>query len=89
LLDIEGWISEAAGDAVATRHVQRLIDYCERFDLGSERGISRDDLFPNLRIAGFEKRVNLAFIVYENEVVFINIFYGGQNWEAAFLEEDT
>ena len=88
LLEIEAWIAETAGDAIATRYVQRLIDYCDRFDVASERGARRDDLFPNLRIAGFEKRVTLAFLVYEDEVVFINIFYGGQDWEAAFRDEE-
>lgn len=89
LLEIERWIAEAAGDVVAARYIQRLIDYCERFDIASERGIRRDDLFPNLRITGFEKRVNLAFLVYEEEVVFINIFYGGQDWVAAFRDDET
>lgn len=89
LLEIERWIAEAAGDVVAARYVQRLINYCEQFDVASERGIRRDDLFPNLRITGFEKRVNLAFLVYEEEVVFINIFYGGQDWEATFRDEET
>ena len=89
LLEIERWIAEGAGEVVAARYMQRLIDYCERFDMASERGTRRDDLFLNLRIAGFEKRVTLAFLVYEDEVVFINIFYGGQDWEAAFRDEET
>ncbi|MDZ4366104.1 MAG: type II toxin-antitoxin system RelE/ParE family toxin [Afipia sp.] len=43
-----------------------------------ERGTRRDDLSPGLRIVGFERRVTIAFVVEEDEVIVLNILYGGR-----------
>jgi toxin ParE1/3/4 len=52
------------------------------------RGIKRDDVRPGLRITGYRKRVAIAFHVDEERVNIIGIFYGGQDYEAALLEEE-
>ena len=49
------------------------------------RGTLRDDIRPDLRIVGFERRLTLAFMVEEERVVFLRVFSGGQNWEAPEL----
>jgi hypothetical protein len=54
---------------------------CLGFDTVSERGYRRDD---GLRIVGFERRVTIAFVVDENQVMILRLFYGGQNWEDKF-----
>jgi toxin ParE1/3/4 len=64
--------------------VERLENGCLRFDFASERGYARDDLLPGLRIAGFERRVTMAFVVMEEQVSILRFFYGGRDWEKEF-----
>ena len=59
---------------------------CLGFDLASERGRKRDDVRPGLRIAGFERRVTVAFMVENDRVIILRLFYGGQEWEREFSE---
>ena len=49
----------------------------------SERVMRRDDLRSGLRIIGFERRVTLAFVVGERDVLIFRLFYGGPSWEGA------
>ena len=65
-------------------YIERLEAWCLGFDLASERGHARNDIRPGLRIVGFERRVIVAFTVDEDRVVFLRVFYGGQDWEHAF-----
>lgn len=46
-------IAEAASPATALSYVERIDNYVRRFDIASERGVSRDDIRPGLRIVGF------------------------------------
>ena len=52
----------------------------------SERGHKRDDIRPGLRIAGFQRRVTIAFTVTETRVTILRLFYGGRNWEPLIEE---
>ncbi len=80
LVALYDWLSNAAGAKTALSYIERLESYCKGFDLGSERGHARDDIRQGLRIAGFERRVTIAFMVEDNRVVILRLFYGGQNW---------
>ncbi len=80
LVALYDWIANAAGATTALSYIERLEDYCIGFDLASERGSVRDDIRPGLRIVGFERRVTIAFMVEENRVVILRIFYGGRDW---------
>lgn len=84
LLKLYDCIAEAAGIDIAMGYLERLEEYCQRFDLASERGQLRDDIRPGLRVVGFEKRVSIAFFVEEERVVILRLYYGGQDWEASF-----
>jgi len=83
LLKLYDWIAEAAGPAVALPYLERIEAYCAGFDLASERGTKRDDVRRGLRIAGFERRVTIAFTVSDARVVILRVFYGGQDWQEA------
>ncbi|MGH6754736.1 MAG: hypothetical protein ACREDP_21480 [Bradyrhizobium sp.] len=48
----------------------------------------RDDLFPGLRTIGFERRVTIAFVVTADMVLIEGIFYGGQDFEASFRDDE-
>ena len=81
LVQIYEWIAERAGTRTALGYVERIEDYCSRFDLASERGTARDDIRPGLRIIGFERRLTIAIIVEPDRVTILRIFYGGADWE--------
>ena len=65
LLALYDWTANAASRGIALSYLERLEAYCLAFDLASERGHLREDIRPGLRIAGFEKRVTIAFVVQE------------------------
>jgi toxin ParE1/3/4 len=71
------YIAARAGDGRAMAYVERIEAYCLGFADFPERGTRRDDLFPGLRIVGFEGRVTLAFLVGADTVSFLRVLYGG------------
>lgn len=73
------FIAERSGDDRAMAYIERIETYCRGFTDFPERGTRRDDLFSGLRIAGFERRVTLAFLVEADKVVFLRILYGGRD----------
>ena len=81
LLALYEWISAKASPHVAISYIDRLERYCSSFDLASERGHARDDIRPGLRIIGFERRITIAFMVRDQTVTILRLFYGGQNWD--------
>lgn len=81
LLALYEWISAKASPDVAMAYIGRFERYCSGFDLASARGHARDDIRPGLRIIGFERRVTIAFMVTDQAVTILRLFYGGQNWE--------
>jgi len=82
LLALYDWIADAADAQTAINYIDRLETYCMGFSHASERGQLRDDIRPNLRITGFERRMTIAFSVDTERVVILRIFYGGRDWEA-------
>jgi toxin ParE1/3/4 len=80
-LRLYDWIADAAGESVAEGYIARIEAWCTNLDLASERGRRRDDLRKGLRIAGFERRVTIAFTVDTHQVTILRVFYGGQDWE--------
>ncbi len=84
LLQLYDHIAAAASPAIALAYLERLEDYCSRFDLASERGQLRNDIRPGLRIIGFERRVTIAFAVDEKRVTILRLSYGGRDWETEF-----
>jgi toxin ParE1/3/4 len=81
LLELYEWIANAASPDVAFGYVTRIEAFCQRLGIASERGQSRDDIRPGLRIIGFERRVTVAFKVELDRVVILRLFYGGRDWE--------
>jgi toxin ParE1/3/4 len=51
-----------------------------------ERGAARSDLYPGLRIIGFENRISIAFIVEETSVRIVRILYGGRLFPSEWNE---
>lgn len=76
------FIAERSDPERALAYVDRIETYCRGFADFPERGARRDDLFPGLRVAGFERRVTIAFRVDTETVTFLRILYGGRDIDA-------
>ena len=88
LFELYDHIAESAGRAVAGDYIDRIEAACLALASFPARGRKRDDLRPGLRIVGFERRVSIAFIVDDREVVIARIFYGGRDYEALLRSQD-
>ncbi|WP_296746808.1 type II toxin-antitoxin system RelE/ParE family toxin [Mesorhizobium sp.] len=82
-------VALASSATTADRYDSRIRAFCERLDYGSERGSRRDDVRPDLRIIGFERRITVAFVVEPERVVILRLFYGGANWSDDLAEGDV
>lgn len=87
LANIYRHIARNSSPAIAKRFTDAIVDHCEAFNTFPQRGAKRDDLRVGLRIVGFRRRIAVAFTVAEATVTIIGVFYGGQDYEAAFVEE--
>ena len=81
LFQIYEWVAVSASPAVALDYIERIETWCLGFDLAGERGHKRDDVKPGLRIAGFERRMTIAFTVTIEQVTILRLFHGGQDWQ--------
>jgi len=82
LIGLYLYIAERTGDVRALAYVERLERYCKGFEDFPERGTSRDDLFPGLRVVGFERRVSIAFHIHADTVTFDRLLYGGRDLDS-------
>jgi plasmid stabilization system protein ParE len=55
--DIEQWIEEQAGVAVARRYRLAIVEHCQGLKQFPSRGRPQDDLRPGLRTVAFRGRV--------------------------------
>lgn len=76
------FVAERSDPERAMAYVDRIETYCGGFANFPERGVRRDDLFPGLRVVGFERRVTIAFHVDMETVTFLRILYGGRDIDA-------
>ena len=77
------YISDQSGEDRAEDFVGGIIAECLSLRSFPERGTKRDDIRPNLRTMGYERRVTIAFSVHPEErmVAVHGVFYGGRNFE--------
>ncbi|MBW6421103.1 type II toxin-antitoxin system RelE/ParE family toxin [Rhizobium sp. XQZ8] len=67
-----------AGEKVARRYVDRLIDHCYSFEAFPARGIVSEKR-PGLRLVGYRRRATIAFRVTSDTVTIVRIFNKGRN----------
>jgi plasmid stabilization system protein ParE len=84
LSDLYEYIAKQSGLTRAINYIGRIEQYCAGFKFSPERGTKRDDLRPGLRIAGFERRITIAFHVQLDAVVIDRILYAGRDVKRAF-----
>ena len=86
LLEIYRYIAKAASAETAKRFTDAVIEQCEKLAVFPLRGTQRDDIRKGLRITGYKKRVAIAFLVDDEAVTIVGVFYGGRNYEAHLAE---
>lgn len=75
-------IVEVSGSPdVALKFVLRIEDRCESIGNAPGGGRSRDDIVPGLRTVPFEHSAIITYIVDDDLVRIVNIFYGGRDYE--------
>jgi toxin ParE1/3/4 len=67
-----------AGERASRRLIDDLIDYCQGFATFPIRGQSRDDLAPGLRVVGYRRRASITFLVENETITIIRIYYAGR-----------
>lgn len=81
LANIFRHIAEVSGSPrTALKFVLRIEDRCQSIGNAPYGGRSRNDIIPGLRTVPFEHSAVIAYVV-ENDVVRIDIFYGGRDYE--------
>ncbi len=88
--DLERLYAYIAGSAdadIASGFVNGIIDYVATLSEFPRRGIPRNDLRPGLRTLAWRRRVTIAFVVEESDLVVIGIFYGGRDFETLLRDE--
>jgi len=63
------------------------VTYCEGLQTFPHRGIRRDDIRPGLRVTHYRKRSVIAFVVDDDRVSILGVYYGGQDYETALDDE--
>jgi plasmid stabilization system protein ParE len=79
--EIEQYLAERFSEANAQKYIQRIVAHCRALALAPYRGTKRDDIRPELRATGFERRVTILFQVETERVVIFGVFYGGRKFE--------
>ena len=86
LNDLHGYLSAAADAETASRFTDGILDHIAGLSEFPKRGTPRDDVRPSLRTLAWRRRVTIAFMVEETDIVVIGIFYGGRDFESLVEE---
>jgi toxin ParE1/3/4 len=78
LAQIHKWVATASSDRTAKTYVDRILGHLQGFEQFPHRGVVRDDVIPGLRVIGFERRISIAFVVEDSDVVILRILYAGR-----------
>lgn len=79
--DLHAYISAAADPDTATGFTNGIIDHIANLSEFPNRGAPRDDVRAGLRTIAWRRRVTIAYIIEEHDVVVIGVFYGGRDFE--------
>jgi toxin ParE1/3/4 len=82
------YLVEVASPHRAKAYVGRVRQACLQLRNFPERGTTRSDFGPGLRVIGFEGRATIVFRVTGDEVHIVGVFYGGRDIAARFADDD-
>ena len=83
LFELYDYIADKSGPRIAGEYIDRIEAACLALAIFPNRGTTRDDIRPGLRIIGFERRVTIVFQVRKKEVTIVRVLYGGRDYERA------
>lgn len=83
ILELYRYIATASSPEIAENYTSAVVTYCESLQTFPERGISRSDIRPHLRVTNYKKRTIIAFYVSDDVIAIIGIFYGGQDYSTS------
>lgn len=84
LADLTGvfdYLLPLAGETTARAFVARLEAACLDLEVFPERGSTRDDIRPGLRVIGYRRQATIAFAVKEGHVLILRVFGRGRDVE--------
>jgi len=81
LAGIDRYISERAGDRIASAFLDRIEARLRRLADAPHVGTRYDDIHPGLRRFGFERRISILTIVGDGVVEIVGVLYGGRDLE--------
>ena len=87
LSGIYRYLAAEASPATAMTFLERLLEICESLAQHPERGASRFDIRPGLRVLSHRRRITIAYFFENEEVTILGIYVGGQNYRT-LLEDD-
>jgi len=80
-------LRSGASRKTALGFVARIRARCERIGHVPLGGRPRDDLAPGLRTVPFEDSAVIAYVVRDDRVEIVDIFYGGRDYEVLYRDE--
>ncbi|MER8378653.1 type II toxin-antitoxin system RelE/ParE family toxin [Mesorhizobium sp. M1399] len=87
LASIAGYIvNRGASEAAANNFVDRIKLRCENIGNSPRGGRPRDDIAPGLRTVPFEHSALIAYVVSDDLIRIVNIFYGGRDYETLMCD---
>ncbi len=75
---LQDYLSERFYPERSARFVYRLILKCMSIGSFPEQGKRREDVRPGARTTSFERKITILFQVQAQQVVILDIFYGGR-----------
>ena len=82
------YIAQASGSFhIAFSFTERLRNACFKLVDFPDRCAPRDDIKTGLRILAIERKTVITYFVKGDDVIISNIFHGGRDWEAFFLDD--
>lgn len=87
LVALYQYIAQQASPAIAERFTSAIITLCESLATFPHRGTPRDDIRQGLRTIPFRRRVTIAYLVEDDRVAVLGIYYGGQDLAAELHQE--
>jgi toxin ParE1/3/4 len=86
--ELDDFVSAAGSPVAAANLVDAIVTFCDDLAAFPLRGTARDDIRPGLRTIGFRRRAVVAFLVAEDAVVILGVFYGGRHFEPVLRSDD-
>ena len=81
LAELYDYIALNSSSQTAFNYTEGIVDYCESLKTFPKRGNKRDDILPGMRVTNYRKRTTITFVVRDEVVEILGIWYGGQNYQ--------